>query len=435
MFEEGLVVDPRVLSGAIKELMDSSGIKGGSMMVSISGLYSLSRIVVVAAALEGATAHQMVLEAIEGVMPFSQEDAYTSWQAIADVEGGQQVLVVSMPRDVIDSHMSAVRMAGIRVRVLELRPLALARAVDRDHAIIVNVEPDSFDIVILANGVAEVVRSTAWQPDTLSVAEEAEHLAMAMELTAGFYDSHHPVPLDPATSVFITGQMSGDNGLVEQVENRISYPVQPLEPPLGYPSHLPLSQYAVNIGLALWRRGGKDSAQNGYQQLNINLLPETYRPWRPTTRQIYFSLAVLVAVVMLFPLYQVTADEMGATTTLENTYQSLNSALEVRKAQLKSREPLQKAVNEYNTIVNMGGGFTEDLSRIQGLAEDYGIEVDSISHVGNKVVIKCHAQENDYESFRTYLGALEESGLFSTPIPPPEGYPYTWAGTIEVQPQ
>jgi hypothetical protein len=126
---------------------------------------------------------------------------------------------------------------------------------------------------------------------------------------------------------------------------------------------------------------------------------------------------------------------MGATTTLENTYQSLNSALEGRKSQLKSREPLQKAVNEYNTIVNMGGGFTEDLSRIQGLAEDYGIEVDSISHVGNKVVIKCHAQENDYESFRTYLGALEESGLFSTPIPPPEGYPYTWAGTIEVQPQ
>jgi hypothetical protein len=80
----------------------------------------------------------------------------------------------------------------------------------------------------------------------------------------------------------------------------------------------------------------------------------------------------------------------------------------------------------------MGGYFTEDVAVINSEAEKLGVRVDSIAHASNEINIACQA--DDYITFRAYKTALEESGRFSTPIPPPEGYPYTTGGTITVEP-
>ena len=103
------------------------------------------------------------------------------------------------------------------------------------------------------------------------------------------------------------------------------------------------------------------------------------------------------------------------------------------KAEIKSREPLKQAIEEYQTIVNMGGSFTEDIKVINSAAEELGIKVQSISHDGRAINIICQA--NNATAFDNYLTALEESGQFSTPIPPPEGYPYTTGGTIKLTPK
>ena len=81
----------------------------------------------------------------------------------------------------------------------------------------------------------------------------------------------------------------------------------------------------------------------------------------------------------------------------------------------------------------MGGGFTEDLRVINSQAEELGVEVQSITHSGGGITFTCQA--DSYTSFRDYLTALEESGRFSTPIPPPEGFPYVKGGVIKVEPK
>ena len=45
IFEDGILTRPEPLSAAIRELMNSSGIKGNRVTASVSGLYSLSRII------------------------------------------------------------------------------------------------------------------------------------------------------------------------------------------------------------------------------------------------------------------------------------------------------------------------------------------------------------------------------------------------------
>ncbi len=435
MVEAGVVSDPLALSTAVKQLMTSSGITGKDVIASVSGLYSVSRILAVSNLPGELTTQEAVVEAARKVMPLAAEKLYLSWQTIATGEGAQQVIVVGVPREVIDSEMQALRAAGMNPRILDFKAMALARAVNKEQALIFNIEPTSFDIVMVVNGVPEITRTVAWQQDDLTVEDKAEHLAVNLELTVGFYNSHHSdTPLDPATPLLITGHMSRDLTLMERLQARVGYPIEPLAPPLECPAHLPVSQYAVNIGLAL--KGivpSQNVEQGSYSPPDINLLPQIYQPWKPSARQIYLSCAILAAIALLFPLYQVTSEAMDRTANLEARYTILNSELERRQAELKDREPLQKAIAEYHTIVDMGGGFTEDLRVINNLAGELGVEVQSISHDGNKITFTCRA--DDYLTFREYKTALEESGRFSTPVTPPEGYPYVKDGPFKLEPK
>ncbi len=435
MFEEEVVSDPQALSAAVKQLKTSSGINGRNVIASVSGLYSVSRIVTVPTPPGVSVTQQAVLDAAREVMPLSEYELYLPWQTVGSGEGIQQVLVVGVPRDVIDSEVQALRAAGLNPRILDLKAMALARAVNRERALILNIESSNLDMVVVVGGLAEVMRTTAWQPGDLSVEEKAEHLAAVLDMTVGFYNSHHPrSPLDPATPLFVTGQMSGDLALMEKLQAMVEYPIEPVAPPLEYPAHLPVSQYAVNIGLAL--KGiapSKKVGQEGYSLPDINLLPQIYRPWKPSARQIYLFCAILAAIALIFPLYQATSGAMGETATLEARYTIVNTELQKRQAEIKKREPLQKALTEYRTIVDMGGDFSGDLRLINSTAAVLDIEVRSIAHAGSGITISCQA--DSYTAFRNYLIALAESGRFLTPIPPPEGYPYIKEGTIKLEPK
>ncbi len=444
IFEDDNIADVQALGNAIRHLMSSSGIKNRNVIASVNSLYSLVRIVTVATPLETAVTEQAVLEATEEVMPMSSEAMYYSWRTIAAGEGGQQVMVVGMPRDVLDDEMRALRSVGVNPKVLDLKTLALARAVNRDTALILNINSTSFDVVIVINGIAELLRSTAWNPDEFSLDERADHLLSTLEITVDFYNSNQSgFPLRSDTPLFITGQMSGDLALVEKITRALDYPFEQMDPPLEYPPHLPVSQYAVNIGLALktatpsrlkinlsTKKKGPvpDASAAGLSIPDMNLLPTAYKAWRPSARQVYYFLAILAAIVLLVPLYDVTSGSLAETATLEAKYEAVNTRLEIRRNQIALREPLQRAVDEYDQIVAMGGGLIEDLDTINALAEELSVKVSSIVHSGT--LISFSIQADDFNAFRDFVAALEASGRFLSPITPPEGYPYVKSGAI-----
>ena len=432
MFEEEMISDPEALGAAIKQLMASSSINKNNVIVSVSGLFSLSRIVNIPIPPGESVTREAVLEAVAHVMPLPEEELYLFWQTIGTGEGGNRVLVVGVPRDVLDSELQTLRAIGINPRMLDLRAMALARAVNKEKALILNIEPTSFDVVIVVDGVPKVMRSTAWKETELSADEKCERLASALELTVSYHDSHNSgISLDPATPLFITGQLSGDLPLVEKLQTRVAYHVELLSPPLEYPAHLPVSQYAVNIGLALKNIAQSRKAEQITNSIpDMNLLPEGYMPWKPSSRQIQALCAIVVGIALLFPLYQITSLAMDKTAELKTRYDILNVKLQAMQAEIKSREPLQKAIQEYQTILDMGGAFTGNLEVIRSRAAELGIEVDSITHTSDAISINCAA--NSYTAFRDYVAALEVSGRFASPIPPPEGYPYIKKGTIKL---
>ncbi len=423
------------LSEAVRQLIGSSGIKARKVIASLSGLYTLSRVVSESALPPAPTTEEAILEIANEIMPLPEHRRYLSWQKISDKEGERLFLVVAVAREMVDSQVRALRVAGIDPYVVELRAMALVRAIDKKQALILNIDSSSIDIIVVVNNVPEVIRTIAWDPSRLSIEETAEYLTATLESIVESYNLRRlETPLDPATPLFVTGQMSVNSDLIERLNAALSYHIEPLKLSVKYPAYLPVSQYAVNIGLALRKSAtGKDKNQDGVLPLDLNLLPGTYRPWQPKARQIYAVIVLIAGFALLFPLADVVSEAMGRTAVLEAKLETLNSQMELKKREIQKREPLQKAIAEYEKIIGQRVGFEKDIEVILRETEKIGVTVSTIRHRGNSIDVSCKAE--DYLTFREYLQALEESGRFSSPIPPPEGYPYTTNGIITLKPR
>ncbi|MFC1903783.1 pilus assembly protein PilM [Chloroflexota bacterium] len=425
----------QTLTKLVKQLMASSNIRLKKVRASVNGVYSVSRILPMPTVPAGLTTQEFVMEIAREIMPVSTDSLYISWKIFSAGEDEQKVLILSVPQEILDGEVMSLKALGISPHILELRSMALTRVVNKKQALVLNVESSSYDIVIVVDGVPEVMHTIAWQQDELTVEEKAERLAGALEVAVSFHNSRRPdAVVDPdTTSLFITGQMSGDLELVGKLQSSLGYTVEALVPPLEYPADLPVSQYAVNIGLAL--RGmvlATGPEGDGPLALDVNLLPGIYSPWRPAAKQLYSFAVIIAAIAMFFPLFQATSEAMGETTNLQLKSEALNAELAKKQLEIKNREPIQKAINEYKSIVSSGVSFTDDVNVIINEAKKLGVQVASITHDGKSISVACQAE--DYVTFRAFLTTLEGSGRFATPIPPPEGYPYRTGGPIEVEP-
>jgi len=424
------------LGAKVKQLMDSSGIKAKNVIASISGMYTISRLIPMSNLPPAPTLEESVHELAQEIMPVPTEGLYVFWQAVGTSEEERQVFTLGVPRDVMDDNIKALKSVGINPQVIELKTMALARVVNKGQALILNIEPTSFDIIMAVKGVPKIMHSLAWRQDSRNIGDAIEYLATNLEMTVDFYNSHHlDAPFDMTNPLYITGQMSVEPELMEKLRARLGFNVEELKPPLDCPDFLPISQYAVNIGLAMRKEIYlRDSdGGTGFFPLDVNLLPQAYRPWRPTAKQIYSVGILISALALIFPLFQVADETMSKTNVLQQRHDILDNQLLLKRMEIQRREPLQKAIGEYNSIVTRDGSFSADIGVIMNEGEKLGVDVSSIAHEKNSITISCTAE--DYLSFRAYLMALEGSGRFTTPIPPPEGYPYTKSGAIKLQTQ
>ncbi len=436
LFENEVVTNPRALGIAIRQLLKSNGIKVRNINASLSGLYSLSRIVSLPASpSREAVTQEAVLEKVKEVLPFSEEEIYLSWQPIVNTGEENRVLVIGTPRNLVDGQVKAVRAAGSRIRVLELKAMALVRAVDRKQALILNIEPSTFDSILIADGVVQSMHTASWQPDGMSENDMAEQLTVVLELTIGASNSSRPgILFDPATPLYITGSMSDDQQLAAAIMSRVVYPAGKIVPWLECPPHFPVSQYAVNIGLASRRpNAAKKPAVSEMVPLTMNLLPQIYRPWKPTSRQIYVFLSVTAIIALLFPTYNLISNVNAKTINLKTTYDRGKAQMERRQSELAKREPLQKFLGTYQSIVDMDGDFMEDLSVITDNAAKFGVEVTGINYGGGSIVVSAAADNST--AFRDYILALRVAGRFSTVTGPSELFPPPTEGQIRLVPQ
>lgn len=276
LVSEGVILDENRVADSIKQLLKLQEVKETSVAVGISGLNSVFRVISIPEVSRGLLAEAVSNEASR-VLPMPLSQVYYSYQPLPSEKGELRLFLVAYPRNSTDTLLSVIRKAGLKPQLMDLAPLAMARCVNANLAILVNAWLTFVDIVVLSERVPLVIRSLSLPVEGTSLQERLPAITEEINRTITFYNSTYPdKPLDKSTEVYVSGDIARETDSLQYLA-KLGYPVSALEPPLNYKEGFNPTQYMVNAGLSLKGQlpGG---AENLYSMIDFNALPKAYQP-------------------------------------------------------------------------------------------------------------------------------------------------------------
>ncbi|MFC2003079.1 hypothetical protein ACFLV4_03950 [Chloroflexota bacterium] len=255
-------------------------------------------------------------------MPLPLEELYLSWQAIDGGGNDLDFFVLGVPRKPIDAVLQTLIEAGIKSYLMDVKPLVLARAANRANAIIVNLEPDCFDIVLVADGIPTIMHAITPRSKGVSMEDNIRRLTDEISKTVKFYNSKHPEsPLSPTLPLLLTGEVAADTTTSDLIQANTEYAVEFLIPLLKLPPDLPVTLYATNLGLAMKKVLPKTFSAGDaihFRDINLNILSSAYRRIDPVlVRRILLTIGVAIGICLLLPVYQLRSQTYTETTRLQ----------------------------------------------------------------------------------------------------------------------
>ena len=269
LVKDGLIADPAKVGAIIDSLFTEKRIPRDRVVVGLTGLRSVTRILRLPK-LKPPLLEEAIRNEAEREMPVPLEELYLSWQRMnTDGSDERQFFVLGAPRNLIDVHLDTLRRAGIRPWGMGLKPLALVKAVNRREAMVIDLEPDTCEVIVVAEGIPAIMRTLILRGEGMTAGDKVRRLMNELSRIVEFYNSSHPEhPLGSKIPIFLTGALGGDRETSRLVTTSVTNPVETLDCALEYPSLLPVSQYAANLGLAIGKVPARGFAGDGHADLS-----------------------------------------------------------------------------------------------------------------------------------------------------------------------
>jgi hypothetical protein len=247
----GQINDPVALGTAIDDAFDEFRLSRRRVVWALPGFQSTARILDLPG-LRGQELRQAIEEEFERILGASTNDFYLSWQRLTGRVRQRRVFVLAVPRSVVLAALEALEVARIRPVTMDLRPLAIVRAIGRSDAIVANLEEGSLDLVIVEHGVPALIRSLPLVGSAAARDAAQTRLVEETERTLAYYDDANPDhPLDVDAPLFLTGSLATGIALAERMRAVTRHPIGRVHALGNYPSELPAAEYLVNLGLSL----------------------------------------------------------------------------------------------------------------------------------------------------------------------------------------
>jgi len=244
--QNGVVFERAHVSQVISMVLAQYKIREKEAVASVSGIHSIYRVVYVPK-LSRVLLAEAAKKEMARAIPVPLSSLYTSWADVKISESEIALCLVGLPFDNVNSVSETLKLCGLRLRYLELKPLAVSRVIDEKTAIVVNVQSNCFDLTILNNGIPEMVRSLTFPGGVAtSDGDKAMMVKEEVDRTVNFYNSAHPNSLlGQHTYCVVSGIMRETLSMV------MGYPVKPAPALLTYPPGQDGNDFIVNSGLAL----------------------------------------------------------------------------------------------------------------------------------------------------------------------------------------
>jgi Tfp pilus assembly PilM family ATPase/Tfp pilus assembly protein PilN len=426
LVKNSLVVNEEEVAARIKQLLKAHNVRAKKVIVGLSGLNCLTRPLFLPQ-LPSAMLHEAVIREARKALPVPVEQLYISWQAIPNPGEKTGVFLVAMPVKTADALLRVLRQAGLVPYFMDIKPMALARMVREPTAIIVDVQPTEFDIVIMVDGIPQPIRTVPLPAKAPFGAEKLPLISKELDRTIKFYEANNPEkPLDSSVPIYVSGGLAGDVELAQSLANEVRRPVRQLPLPVKCPEQLDPRSYMVNIGLALKELpSGKEA---GLAVADLNVMPTTHRPKRPSlTRIIALPGAIAVIGLVIFQAMLV----QGASANIESLRSQLDATNQVlRQKQLQKQElmagiaGLEENIAQAETSYAVFKAVLDKLGwqrkvvdgdlAVTMVSLPGGVELTGISHAAGILTISGQAV-NETEAL-TYAKRLEATLRFSEVI-------------------
>jgi Tfp pilus assembly protein PilN len=427
LVRDGLILQPRAVGEAINSLFKSTGIPRTNVIVSVAGLPFTHRIIKLPR-INAALTEESILRTAKKEISLPIDELYLSWQAIPGKGEEQEYFILGVPRNAVDTLLETLKIANVEPYLVELRPLALARAANRSNAIIVNMEPDCFDIVLTSNGLPTVIHTISPRSEGATLEDYVHRLADELTKIVAFNQSNNPdIQLNPSTPLLLTGELAADTRTSALLQSEIEYPIEPLIPPVGFPNNLPIASYTANIGLALKKTIIKPSGRgevSHFYDININILTGKYRKPKAkpvAMKNLMLVIFLMVAIGSLFPLYlargQISTENNALETDLGKVNRELNLAILVNEETRQTEATISdttaaiKALEAADkNILDVRGDFNTALQRVTGTmpSKTYFTSIKIL-----KDAITIDGEADNVFTVTQYAAALEAQGVFT----------------------
>jgi len=248
----GHVADPEGLGEVIRNALVNMKLTKGMCVCALPAIGSTSRIIDLPPQLDVSALDGVVQREARRVIGTSLDDSYLHWRALPVRTRHRQVFVLAVPKEPLHALTKAVQTAGLKPKIIDLKPLALMRAVNRRDAIIASGESNSMETVIVVEDIPALIRSSVFAEGALSPDYAVGRISDELVRTIAYYnDSHKDDPLDPELPIYLTGTLASSVPFSINVATLTGRPIEPLDPPLRYPTELPVAEYMVNMGLVI----------------------------------------------------------------------------------------------------------------------------------------------------------------------------------------
>ena len=262
------------LANKIKLLFKSNRIGTGKIILGISGLHCLTRPVSLPE-LPKAMVEEAITREAKRVLPIPLDQLYLSWQIVAAAEGKIQVFVVAIPKYIADTLVRILNKIGFRPYLMDIKPLSLARVSPEYTAIMVDIQPKEFDIIIMSAGIPKTIRTVSFPQEYLAQTDRLSIVRDELKRTIQFFNSNNPDSLiQPNTAMLVSGDLTDEAEIIEYLTQELGYTTSLLISPLKCVKQLDPSHHLTNVGLALKEMPG----DAGRSLPNFNILPAPYLP-------------------------------------------------------------------------------------------------------------------------------------------------------------
>lgn len=420
LVKNGVILNEDAVANKLRELWTAEEIRSRRVIAGISGINCLYRLLTLPE-LPKELLPEAVRREAGRALGVSLQEVYLSWQSLPSLKGETSVYLAASPRNAVDGLVSALRKAGLDPYLMDLKPMAIARCATEPRAIIVDLGPSSFDIIIMTEGIPQVVRSLHLMEEA-TFEEKISFIREELDRAITFYNSSHmDRPIEMGVPLLVGGELAQQQDTWGLLVGRQERAVRVLPSPMAVPEDFPPGQYITNVGLALKEVLVSEKGAIAYSLVNFNALPEAYRPKPRKLSEILFmpTIAGGLALVALGAFLNITTsmhnDDLRAQLAAINQM-AISSHVTVQDIAALNQQvgSVEGTVSSFDTTLRQfsveRGEINADLSQVNS-SLPATVDLHSVDHSGTTVTVAGKGYDED-AVFR-YARSLRASGRFA----------------------